>query len=259
MKNRYVAIAVFAMGMIVQNVFGESLKLETPRGVVLDVISDVPDGKGPFPAVILGPGANYPMALPALEQPARQLLERGVAVFRFNWAYYTKDPQTGRSSTDLVLEVEDMTAVLNKARSDPRIAADKLFVGGKSLGSVVAWRVLRLNKELKGALLLTPLCSRVPDGSTEPTPTGDARYPGAPSETRPLAFILGEQDPQCAAPLLYRFAASTGSASRVAVVAGDHSFEIPGLTGNAAVEATVRNARLAGLFAADFIAEGARR
>jgi dienelactone hydrolase len=258
-QNSYVAIGVFVLGLIAQDAFGESLKVETPRGAVLDVIFDIPEGKGPLPAVVLGPGANYPMTLPALEQAARQLVERGVAVLRFNWAYYTKDPQAGRSSTGLVLEVEDMTAVLNKARSDPRIAADKLFVGGKSLGSVVAWRVLQLNKELKGALLLTPLCSRVMEGSSAPTPTGDTEYPNVASELRPLAFILGEQDPLCAAPLLYRFAAGTGSTSRVAVVGGDHGFQVPGLTGSVAAEVTLRNARLAGMFAADFIAEAARR
>lgn len=259
MRSPCVVVSALVLGLIVQNASGESLKVETPRGVVLDVISDIPEGRGPFPAVVLGPGAAYPMALPALEQPARQLVERGVAVFRFNWAYYTNDPQTGRPSKDFVLEVEDMAAVLSKARSDPRIAADKLFVGGKSLGSIVAWKVLQSNKELKGALLLTPICSGVTDGSSAPAPTGDAGYPGVASEIRPLAFILGEQDPLCATPLLYRFAAGTGSRSRVAVVSGDHAFQIPGLAGSAAAEATLRNARLAGLFAADFVAEAARR
>ena len=82
MQNRYVAIGVFMLGTIVPNVFGESLKVETPRGDVLDVISDIPDGKGPYPAVVLGPGTNYPMALPALEQPTQQLLERRFQVTR---------------------------------------------------------------------------------------------------------------------------------------------------------------------------------
>lgn len=259
MRSPCVVISLLVLGLIAPTASAESLKVETPRGAVLDVISDIPEGKGPFPAVVLGPGAAYPMALPALEQPARQLVERGIAVFRFNWAYYTKDPRAGRPSKDLVLEVEDMAAVLSKARSDPRVAGDKLFVGGKSLGSIVAWQVLRSNKELKGALLLTPICSRVTDGSSAPTPTGDAGYPGVASEVRPLAFILGEQDPLCAAPLLYRFAAGSGSTSRVAVVAGDHTFQIPGLSGSAAAEATLRNARLAGVFAADFIAQAARR
>jgi dienelactone hydrolase len=259
MKSPYVAICCLVLGLITQAVSAESLKVDTPRGAVLDVISDIPDGKGPFPAVVLGPGQAYPMALPALEQPARQLVERGVAVFRFNWAYYTKDSQAGRPSRDLVLEVEDMTAVLSKARSDPRIAGDKLFVGGKSLGSIVAWRVLQANKELKGALLLTPICSRATEGSSTPTPQGDAVYPGVAAETRPLAFILGEQDPLCPAPLLYRFAAGTGATSRVAVVGGDHGFQIPGLGGSAGAEATLRNARLAAVFAADFVAEAARR
>jgi len=257
--QRHLAILALILGLVAQNASGESVKVETPRGAVLDVIADIPDGKGPFPAVVLGPGEAYPMALPALEQAARQLVERGVAVFRFNWAYYTKDSQAGRPSKDLVLELEDMTAVLSKARSDSRIAGDRLFVGGKSLGSIVAWRALQTSKELKGALLLTPICSRVAAGATAPTPTGDAVYPGVASETRPLAFILGEQDPLCAVPLLYRFVAGTGSTSRVAVVGGDHGFQIPGLTGAAATEATLRNARLAGVFAADFLAEAARR
>lgn len=259
MQRSCIVSSAFVLALSVQNSSAEPLKMETPRGAVLDVIADFPEGKGPFPAVVLGSGEAYPMALPALDQPARQLVERGVAVFRFNWAYYTKAPQAGRPSKDLALEVEDMTAVLTKARSDPRIASDKLFVGGKSLGSIVAWKVLSSNKELKGALLLTPICSRVTEGSTSPTPTGDTLYPSVASETRPLAFILGEQDPLCAAPLLYRFVAGAGVTSRVAVVGGDHGFQIPGLTGPAAAEVTLRNARIAGIFAADFVAEAAKR
>ena len=115
------------------------------------------------------------------------------------------------------------------------------------------WLVLAL-----AAVLLTPVCSRIAEGSSVPVPTGDVRYPGVAAETLPIAFILGDQDHLCAAPLLYRFAAGTGSTSRVAVIAGDHSFEIPGLTGSAAAEATLRNTRLAGMLAADFIAGIAR-
>ena len=259
MSRPYVAIGSLALGLIASNAFCESLKVETPRGAILDVILDLPEGSGPFPAIVLGPGGDYPMVQPALVQPARQLVERGVAVFRFNWAYYTKDPKAGRPSQDFVLEIEDMAAVLSRARSDPRIASDKLFIGGKSLGSLVAWKILQSNKDLKAAVFLTPICSSVAAGSSVPTPTGDVRYPGVASELRPLAFILGEQDPLCAVPLLYRFAAGTGSTSRVAVIAGDHAFEIPGLTGSAATESTLRNTSLAGMFAADFIAGIARR
>ena len=259
MRSPCIAIGSVVLGRMVSNACSESLKVETPRGAVVDVIVDTPEGKGPFPAIVLGPGGDYPMAQPAVAQPARQLVEHGIAVFRFNWAYYTNDPKAGRPSKDFMLEVEDMTAVLNRARSDPRVSADKLFIGVKSLGSLVAWNVFQSNKDLKAAVLLTPVCSRIAEGSSVPVPTGDVRYPGVAVETRPLAFILGDQDHLCAAPLLYRFAAGTGSTSRVAVIAGDHSFEIPGLTGSAAAEATLRNTRLAGMIAADFIAGAARR
>lgn len=246
------AIGSLATGPTDSHTLCQTLKIGTPRGAIVDVLLDLPAGNGPFPAIVLGPGGDYAMVRPALAQAARQLVARGIAVFRFNWAYYTQE--AGHPSQDLALEVEDMAAVLSRARADPRIAGDKLFVGGKSLGSLVAWRLLQSNKDLRAAVMLTPICSSITEESSAPTPTGDARYPGAAAELRPLAFILGEQDPFCAVPLLYRFAAGTGSTSRVAVIAGDHSFEIPGLTASAATESTLRNTSLAGMFAADFIA-----
>jgi hypothetical protein len=236
----------------------QMLQVQTPRGVMLEVSADFPAGKGPFPAVVLAPGQGYPMTQAGIEQPARKLVERGVAVFRFNWAYYTKDAKEGRPSKDLTLEVEDMQAVLDRARGDARVAADKLFVAGKSLGSIVAWKLLRADPQLKGAVLFTPICSRRQPGSDTPLPVADSNYPELSVEARPIAFIVGDHDPLCLAPQLYRFAAGAKGPVRVAVVGGNHSFEDPALTGAAATAATQRNIELVAQLAADFVATAAR-
>lgn len=236
----------------------QALQVQTPRGVMLEASADFPPGKGPFPAVVLAPGQGYPMTQPGIEQPARRLVERGIAVFRFNWAYYTKDAQAGRPSKDLALEIEDMKALVDKARGDARVASNNLFVAGKSLGSIVAWKLLRADKQLKGAVLFTPICSRRQEGAAPPLPIGDTVYPELNAETRPIAFILGEHDPLCLAPDLYRFAAGAGGPARVAVVGGNHTFEDAALAGAAATAAMHRNIELASQLAADFVATAAR-
>ncbi|MBI3884819.1 MAG: alpha/beta hydrolase [Opitutae bacterium] len=195
------------------------------------------------------------MNAPVMAEVADQLVARGCAVFRFDWAYYTADPKAGRASKNLATEVEDMTAVVAQARRDARVAADRIFSGGKSLGSEVAWRVLAADRTLRGGLLLTPVCSRVRDGAV--VSLAVENYPGLARETRPLCFIAGEQDPLGNAPILYRFAAGAGGPARVAIVSGNHTFEDPRLPAAARAEDLQRTARLVGMLAADFVARHA--
>ena len=72
-------------------------------------------------------------------------------------------------------------------------------------------------------------------------------------EKRPISFIAGEQDPLCAAPALYRFAAQAGGATRVSIVGGDHGFSDPKVTGTAGAELTQKNVRIVAELAADFM------
>ena len=185
------------------------------------------------------------------------MLARGVAVVRFDWAYLSA-PE-GLPSEGLALEHEDMLAVLDWARRDARLAEDRLFVGGKSMGSVVAWRLFAAQPRLCGALLLTPLCTRPARAGAAALAVGSENYPGHGLEARPLFLLAGDQDPQCAAADLYRFAAQAAAPARVAVLGGDH-----GLIDGAGPEAghdrsEARNAELAGTLAADFIATVLRR
>ena len=235
--------------------FAERMKLTTPRGAMLDVIADFPAGNGPFPAIVFAPGQGYHMGLPLMETTAKEFVARGFAVYRFNWAYFSNAAKKGEPSPGYAAEVEDMNAVLAKARDDARVAKDKVVVAGKSLGSIVAWQVLAKNRDVKGGIFLTPVCSRISESASVPTSVASENYPGITKEKRPLAFVAGELDPLCAAPILYRFVAEAGGAARVLIVGGDHGFANPKITGSMGDEIMKSNVKLVALLSADFVAE----
>jgi predicted alpha/beta-hydrolase family hydrolase len=239
------------MGLNAKPALSETLQLETSRGARIEVLAEFPPGGAvPVAAVVLASGANYAMRQPLMEATARELLARGIAVWRFDWAYATRQPP-GRPSDDLADEVQDMRTVVDKARHDPRVAAGRLFVAGKSLGSGVAWQLMASDPALAGAVLLTPVCSEK-RGDTVSS-VADVNYPGITNERRPLLFIAGDHDPLCESAMLYRFAATAGGPARVAVLGGNHGLEQPGRTGEAAREANRRAADRVGQLVADFI------
>jgi predicted alpha/beta-hydrolase family hydrolase len=200
---------------------------------------------------------GYHMKLPALAETAKALAAHGVAVFRFNWSYFTAKPE-GQPSPDLAKELQDLQAVLAAARRHPKVASQNVSVGGKSMGSVVAWRAFAADPSLRSGLFLTPLCGMAVKGETVP-PEARRSYPGFETERRPTLFVAGSNDPLCAAPALYQLAASGPGAGRVAIVEGDHGYEEPGLAPPAAEAARKRNiaavAALAAAFEADMSGE----
>lgn len=235
----------------------QPVTLDTARGAPVQALVQVPPGAGPFPAIVLAPGQGYHMALPALEQTAQRLLTQGFAVVRFNWAYFTAQPKPGAPSKDLADELQDLRTVLAAAKADPRIRVDAIAVGGKSLGSVVAWRALAQDPSLRAGLFLTPVCSRIAPGQAAPTPLGEQNYPGLRAEARPLLFVLGDRDPLCDPAVMYRMAAESAGPARVAVVGGDHSFEQPADPADRAEEMRRHNLAAVAELAASFLASAA--
>lgn len=235
--------------------------LSTPRGARLELTADFPPGAGPFPTLVLAPGQGYHMGLPALAQTAKALVAQGLAVYRFNWAYFTQTPR-GRPAEDLGAELEDLQTVLRAARAELRVDKARLAVGGKSLGSLVAWKAMAADPALRAGLLLTPVCSHVPQGQAAPVNLIAENYPGLATETRPLALLLGSRDPLCDTRLLYAFAAQAASPLRLGVVGGDHGFEdrVLASADPAAAEAARRlHVEALGQLAASFLTEALRQ
>lgn len=232
----------------------DELSVTSAHGGRVSVIAEFPDGSGPHPALVLAPGQGYHMHLPALEETSRALVRAGIAVFRFNWAYFTTEPK-GRPSAELANELQDVQAVLSAARNHPKVDAHRVSVGGKSLGSVVAWRAFAVDAKLSSALLLTPICNRVPKGETAARSEADDNYPGFAQQSRPILFVSGDKDPLCAPYVLYRFAASGPPSVRVVVVGGDHSYEDRSLPLPIAEASRDRNIAAVAATAVGFVAE----
>ena len=251
-----VILALAAGALLAAPALAEEFVVAKPDGSQLSVVADFPAGEGPFAAIVLAPGQGYHMHLPALEVTAHALTEQGIAVFRFNWTYYTAQPQ-GQPSEDLSKELQDLQAVISAARKHPNVLPKNISVGGKSLGTVVAWKAFAADPTLRSALFITPICSRVPDGGTLPRSEAQENYPGFQAERRPTLSISGDKDSLCAPAMLYQFAGASIGPARVAIVGGDHSFENKALLGAAADAARARNIVAVSVVAAGFVAETA--
>jgi len=237
---------------------GTGIRVATPRGALIEIIEEHPVGAGPFPAVVLASGSGYDMRQPILERVAHALVAAGVGVIRFDWAYHLRDPVHGQQSADRAAEIEDLTTALALARKAPWVDPSRIAVGGKSLGSIIAWRVLRHESDLRGALLLTPVCSPKPKSKPEwpgppSSPIVDSNYPDVPAETRPTAWILGKADPACAPSILYRHLAGAGGSAQVDVLRGDHTFsEVSPSEAGASAAVNERSLDLVARLSADF-------
>lgn len=254
-------IQLFAVGVMlllrVGNTVAEEALVKRGDGANISAIVDLPGGSEKVPAVILAPGQGYHMRLPVLESAARALVAQGFAVFRFNWTYFSSEPR-GKPSADLSLEIQDMQAVISAARAHGRVDERKVSVGGKSLGSVVAWRTFVADQKLQSALLLTPVCSRVPKGESAAKSEARENYPEFGPERRPSLWVSGNSDPLCEPVSMYGFAAAGQSSARIAIIGGDHSFENKTLPPSQAEAFRNSNLHLASALAVEFLTEASR-
>lgn len=190
------------------------------EGTVLQAEIGRPKGKvqGKLPAVVIAPGQGYHMDLPLTRGLFDAAVAAGFVAARFNWRYMAK--KAGEPAEDLGAEVADMQAVLDQVKRDPRVDPARVVVAGKSLGSMVAYRVLVKNPDVRGALLLTPIFR------TKESVARD--YPGLAGLDRPVAFLVGDQDAgNCQLPLLYQeLAGVKAPLAKAIVVAGNHSLEV---------------------------------
>lgn len=240
-----------SFSIISVNTYAQTEIITTPRGENLQIISHYPQGKEPFPTLILAPGAGYHMQLPLMEEIDRLLVSRGIAVIRFNWAYFQSTTRKATPSPDLHLELEDFLAVLNHTKQDIRSNKHALFIGGKSLGTGVAWKLFQHQPDLKALILLTPVCSKTINGKAESE--AEQNYPRIHTETRPILFISGDQDPVCESHVLLQFMVHQKIKFNVSIIGGDHGFENPALQIDDATQFKKRNITLAGLLVEEFI------
>ncbi len=200
-------------------------KLKTPRGTELEiqVHSAGPDA----PVLVMAPGQSCNARRPFFEAFAQATLNWNITLVRLEWSYCQTSAQP---AADLETEVQDLQTALVYARDLSGAKLSKVYVAGKSLGSLVAWKVFQRDQQIPAIALLTPVCSY--DRNEQGQPLAERQnllsenYPKLSSEKRPVFFLLGNQDSLCYPPILYAGLNESLGQVSVNVLAGGHGLNL---------------------------------
>lgn len=197
----------------------QTVMIKTPRGDEVKVIASYPtevrEGEK-FPAIVAAPGRNYHQGLVIFEELRRQGVAARMAVFTFDWHFFSSG---GKSDPTYVKNVEDMQAVVDYVKADPRVDASRIVLAGKSLGSIVVHKVFAQNPSALALHLWTPLM-----GSD-----ADMRdlYPGLTEIRKPVLILAGTEDEATNPAFLHGVLAKAPKSIAYTMVPGDHGFELP--------------------------------
>ena len=131
----------------------------------LDGLLTLPDGDGPFPAIVLvhGSGPNdmdekvgncY-----CFRDFAEGFAKRGIATIRYDkrTKTYGKQMVTSPDASNMTVwdeTIEDAIFATEMLRKDPRIVQDKIFIAGHSMGAMLAPRIDAEGGNYAGLILL---------------------------------------------------------------------------------------------------------
>jgi uncharacterized protein len=166
-------------------------------------------------------GAGGSMADKGMRATAAVLRSAGIGVVRFNFVYKEK----GDRRPDFMPKLMDtVTAVVERVRSElravPESRADRLLIGGRSMGGRAASMLAARGFEAAGLLLLAyPLH---PAGKPE-----QLRDAHLPQIRMPVLCFNGTRDPLCTPALMERALTTVTAPWQMEWVEGaDHSFHV---------------------------------
>ncbi len=197
--------------------------MATQAGDLPLLVADPPESTA---LVVLGPGAGAGMGHPFMEHVATGLVDRRLAVARFDFPYMT----AGRKAPDKqpVLEAAYRDVVEHLR---PLAAGRRLVLGGKSMGGRIASHIVSAGASCDGLVFLGyPLH---PPGKPE-----KLRSAHLESITTPMLFVEGTRDPFCPLATLEEARARLSAPTSVTIiVGGDHSFKVPKSSGRTTQQA----------------------
>lgn len=186
------------------------LSIDTPRGPVTALLTE-----GGGPVLVLAHGAGNDLKAPLLAGAAEALARRGVACLRFNFPYR----EAGRKGPDpeSVLR-QAWRAAFERAEE----LADRVWVGGKSLGGRIASLLVAEGMAAAGLVFV---------GYPLHAPGRHERVRDAHLDAIrvPMLFLQGTADPFARWDLLQATVARLGRRAKLhPVEGGDHSFRVRG-------------------------------
>lgn len=212
----------------------DSFQLWTEKDQVVDVVAHYPFVKDAAPAIILLPGQSYHKDLRLLKDFALKAVKAGFVVLRFDWSFFYNKEKS--PSKNLEREEADFAAVLKFARESQRIRQDRIYLVGKSLGSIVATKAFLKHKSIRALTLLTPVMKA--------REQGERFYGGMLSENRQMLVIHGAQDKFAPYAMVQAFFAPNENVELYSLP-GNHSLNMGKDFGQTGIEFSRKNIQLA--------------
>ncbi len=189
----------------------------TERGVNLPVYTDMPEGRGPFPVLVVAPGLGYNATLPLFSKIAEQCRSNGIICVRFEWGFFIKNISP---SENYVNEKDDYNSAVKYAKNIPEADTTEIIIAGKSLGAFVALDYAVRHKDYKALILLTP-----PLHPPQPPYEIRKRFEGLDETNGGVAIIYGDKDPLCHPDKLKELLDKLRVKPTVYRLRGNHSFK----------------------------------
>lgn len=216
----------------------EKVTVKTASGQDLVLSITRPEGPLKYPALVLAPGPSCKMVSPILEEISNDFASNKYVVVRFDWGFCGSGAT--EPSKDYHDELEELRSAIAFVKKHSNVETSQIFLGGKSLGSIVGYSIFQSDEELKGLLVLTPVCTWRWNESGEvlsqPVNIAERNYPDLGSVKRPILFLLGSGDSVCTLPMLYEFLGHVQARVSTMVLAGDHNFNVTPPGGGSSAE-----------------------
>jgi len=192
-------------------------RFEVSGGAVSGIVTTAGDAAAATgTTVVLANGAGSNMRNPLLGALAADLAAHGVSTVRFNFPY----TQRGERVPDRAPILEACyRAVLEQVRADRDLRADRLVIGGKSMGGRMASHLAAAGERVQGLLFLGyPLH---PAGKPD-----QLRAAHLSRISAPMLFLTGTRDALCRLDLLQSVLGGIPNATLYVIEDGDHSFAV---------------------------------
>jgi hypothetical protein len=200
--------ALWALALLCQVSAAETIQL---GGRELSVVVEKPEGKGPFPLLVIAPAKEYTMKGRLFERLARGAVALGYAAVRFDWGFVSRK---AAPSAGLEAENADLAAVVDHFAAQSWADRARVVVEAKSLGSRAA--MVGAHARASALLLWTPNCS-----AAAPF---EATYAPILGSQRPVHVAISAADPYCDLAQIYAAAPKLGSKVTLSILGGDHNF-----------------------------------